>query len=109
MNETEKLKMLKQKYLNEEHPHWKKEQWLKKIDVVFNEPHWKKEWSYPVQIIRTLEFCYSAPDKKIRMLGDEVVYSNDVKLKEKYDKLIKERTVFFNKRVKETTKWFESL
>lgn len=109
MEEKEKLELLKSKYYNEEHPHWKKEQWHKKIKTTFEERHWKKEWSYPTQIIRTLEFCYTAPTKRTRMMGEELVYSNDVELEKKYNKLMKERNAFFNKRVKETTEWFKKL
>ena len=78
MSNNEKLRELKIRYLHMEHPHWTKEQWHKKIDDIFIEKNSAlQKFSVEEAIIRNLEFCYTAPTKRIRCLMDMALYSTE--------------------------------
>ena len=115
MNEKTKLKKLREKYSNLDHPHWTKEQWLKKIDVIFKEGHWSEKWDLKTQIIRELEKCYTAPGKRAKVLESELEYlgDKDVQRKREVESILekekKSRWGIFNKRVDDALKWYNQL
>ena len=115
MNEKTKLKKLREKYSNLAHPHWTKEQWLKKIDVIFKEGHWSEKWDLKTQIIRELEKCYTAPRKRAKVLESELAYlgDKDVQRKREVESILekekKSRWGIFNKRVDDALKWYNQL
>ncbi len=114
MSNNEKLRELKIRYLHMEHPHWTKEQWHKKIDDIFIEKNSAlQKFSVEEAIIRNLEFCYTAPTKRIRCLMDMALYSTEKEKKENFNKIIedseRERLILFKRRVKESLDWYNSL
>ena len=115
MNEKIKLKKLKERYINFEHPHWTKEQWHKKIDVIFEGSNWNEKWDLKTQIIRELERCYTAPRKKWKILESELAYlnNNEYQRKKEIEDILEiekeKRRNTFKKRVEDALKWYEQL
>lgn len=114
MSNDKKLKELKIRYLHMEHPHWAKEQWHKKINEIFREENkFLRKFSVEEAIIRNLEFCYTAPTKRIKCLMDLALYSTKKEEKENFNKIIKnseqQRLILFKRRVKENLEWYNSL
>lgn len=114
MNNVERLKKLKSYYCELKHPHWTVEQWHKKIDNIFIEKNSAlQKFSVEEAIIRNLEFCYTAPTKRIRCLMDMALYSTEKEKKENFNKIIedseRERLILFKRRVKESLDWYNSL
>lgn len=114
MSNNEKLRELKIRYLHMEHPHWTKEQWHKKIDDIFIEKNSAlQKFSVEEAIIRNLEFCYNAPEKRIRVNWDRIAYLPEGKekteLRNKLEKHEKERWNLIRKRTRERLEWYNSL
>lgn len=114
MNNVERLKKLKSYYCELKHPHWTVEQWHKKIDNIFIEKNSAlQKFSVEEAIIRNLEFCYNAPEKRIRVNWDRIAYLPEGKekteLRNKLEKHEKERWNLIRKRTRERLEWYNSL
>lgn len=102
MNDKDKVEKLKDRYLNIDHPHWSKEDWIKKLNSIFSEGHRDKSITYEEELIRNVEMAYNAPTRRMKLTREMGNIQN-------YEVDRNKRLENFNKRKKEMLEWYRSL
>ncbi|MDO4814335.1 MAG: hypothetical protein Q3988_04485 [Gemella sp.] len=99
----EKLEKLKNRYLNIEHPYWRQNDWLKKVESIFTDIHYRKDITLEEQYIFDLERCLVTPATSER-------YREKIKLSDdEYSELTKKRVKIVTEKTKEVVEWYNKL
>lgn len=99
----DKIEILKNRYLNTEHPYWKREDWIKKVHSIFTDMHYREDVTLEEQYIFDLERCLIVPTsverrKEKRKLSEE-----------EYSELTKKRVNITQEKTKNVLEWYNNL